>query len=89
MPAEPDDLRRSDLRRPWLAARREDLRWARTHLAPWVVRKLRGRSTGDLVDPKFPELTEVRPVDLGGQHEGDEHEQQVQAGRGGCAARCT
>jgi lysophospholipase L1-like esterase len=43
----------------WAAARRDDAAWARQHFAPWVVRKLRGRSTGDLVDPKLPELTEL------------------------------
>lgn len=65
VPAEPDDLRRTDVRRPWPAGCREDVRWVRTHLAPWVGRKVRGRSTGDLVAPKLPELTEVRPADLG------------------------
>jgi len=44
-------------RRRWLAARRDDAAWARTYLAPWVGRKIRGRSTGDLVEPKRPELT--------------------------------
>lgn len=40
----------------WLAARREDLQWARVHAAPWVVRRLRGVSSGDDVLPKRPEL---------------------------------
>jgi lysophospholipase L1-like esterase len=43
-------------RRRWLAARREDAAWARAHLAPWVVRKVRGRSTGDFLEPKRPDL---------------------------------
>lgn len=47
----------------WLAARQADLRWARRHLAPWVHRRLTGRSSGDLVRPKRPELT---PVDSSG-----------------------
>lgn len=38
----------------WRTARREDLVWARTHLAPWVLRGLRHRSTGDGVAPKRP-----------------------------------
>ena len=46
-------------RRRWLAARRDDAAWARTYLAPWVGRKIRGRSTGDLVEPKRPELTQL------------------------------
>ena len=38
-------------------ALRADLAWARAYAGPWVGRKLRGRSTGDLLDPKRPELT--------------------------------
>jgi len=41
---------------PWLAARGADLRWAGTHLAPWVKRRLTGRSSGDSVTPKRPSL---------------------------------
>ncbi|MEV4094974.1 SGNH/GDSL hydrolase family protein [Streptosporangium saharense] len=36
--------------------RREDVRWVREHLGPWVVRRLRGRSSGDGLDPKRPDL---------------------------------
>jgi lysophospholipase L1-like esterase len=43
----------------WLAARRSDAQWAGTYFAPWVGRKLRGRSAGDFLDPKVPELTAV------------------------------
>ena len=42
------------------ATRREELRehatWARTHAAPWVQRRLRGASSGDLLQPKRPDL---------------------------------
>lgn len=38
----------------WRAARREDLIWARTHLAPWVLRRLRHQSSGDGITPKRP-----------------------------------
>ncbi|HEU4421223.1 MAG TPA: SGNH/GDSL hydrolase family protein [Pilimelia sp.] len=41
---------------PWLSARRDDLRWAGQHLAPWVKRRLTGRSSGDNVLPKRPTL---------------------------------
>ncbi|MEU4692074.1 SGNH/GDSL hydrolase family protein [Actinoplanes sp. NPDC023714] len=41
---------------PWRLARSADLRWARRHLAPWVGRHLRGRSSGDLVTAKRPAL---------------------------------
>ena len=43
-------------RRAWLAARQMDVRWAREHAAPWVVRRVRGISSGDGMDPKRPEL---------------------------------
>lgn len=42
--------------RPWLAARRADLRWAGEHLAPWIRRRLTGRSSGDTVTAKRPSL---------------------------------
>ncbi len=43
-------------------ARREaDLAWARSHAAPWVHRRLTGRSSGDRIAPRFPELTPVGP----------------------------
>ncbi|MCW3813794.1 SGNH/GDSL hydrolase family protein [Micromonospora sp. DR5-3] len=41
---------------PWLAARAADLRWAGQHLAPWIKRRLTGRSSGDLVTAKRPVL---------------------------------
>jgi lysophospholipase L1-like esterase len=42
---------------PWRQARAEDLVWARTHFAPWIVRRLRGKSSGDNVEPKRPTFT--------------------------------
>jgi lysophospholipase L1-like esterase len=44
-------------RRSWPAARAADVRWARQYLAPWVRRRLTGRSSGDLRVPKRPELS--------------------------------
>jgi hypothetical protein len=46
------------VRRPpvWTAARREDLRWARTYLGPWIGRRIHGRSSGDGALPKRPDL---------------------------------
>ncbi|MET8911143.1 SGNH/GDSL hydrolase family protein [Micromonospora sp. NPDC004551] len=41
---------------PWLAARAADLRWAGQHLAPWIKRRLTGRSSGDLITAKRPVL---------------------------------
>jgi lysophospholipase L1-like esterase len=37
--------------------RAADLAWAREHLAPWVKRRLTGRSSGDNISPKYPVLT--------------------------------
>lgn len=37
--------------------RREHVQWARSYLAPWVGRRLRGRSSGDGLSGKRPELT--------------------------------
>ncbi|MEH0845095.1 SGNH/GDSL hydrolase family protein [Micromonospora sp. CPCC 205711] len=44
---------------PWLAARAADLRWAGQHLAPWIKRRLTGRSSGDTVTAKRPLLGPV------------------------------
>lgn len=38
-----------------LARAGQDAAWARAHLAPWVRRRLEGRSSGDGVAPKRPE----------------------------------
>jgi len=45
----------------WLAARREDARWAREYLAPWVSRRLHGTSSGDGRSAKRPVLEVVAP----------------------------
>jgi lysophospholipase L1-like esterase len=39
----------------WRAARANDLVWARTHLVPWVLRRLRHQSSGDHMTAKRPE----------------------------------
>jgi lysophospholipase L1-like esterase len=48
-------------RAAWLAARREDARWAREYLAPWVSRRLHGTSSGDGRSAKRPALEPVAP----------------------------
>ncbi|MHC0428975.1 SGNH/GDSL hydrolase family protein [Streptomyces sp. O3] len=40
----------------WLTRRRADARFAREHLGPWIGRRLTGRSSGDGLPPKRPEL---------------------------------
>ena len=40
----------------WVSARRMDARWARVHAAPWLGRRIRGRSSGDGIPPKRPQL---------------------------------
>jgi lysophospholipase L1-like esterase len=47
-------------RRSWPVARAHDLRWARQHLAPWVKRRLTGKSSGDMVVAKRPTLAPIR-----------------------------
>jgi lysophospholipase L1-like esterase len=42
------------------AALASDVRWVAQHLAPWVHRRLTGRSSGDLRSPKRPELAPLR-----------------------------
>ena len=48
-------------RAAWLAARREDARWAREYLAPWISRRLHGISSGDGVSAKRPALEAIAP----------------------------
>ena len=43
--------------------RMQDLHWAREHLAPWVVRRLRGQSSGDTISPKRPTPGPVLPFE--------------------------
>jgi lysophospholipase L1-like esterase len=45
--------------RRWLAARAGDARWVGRHLAPWVTRRLTGRSSGDRLTAKRPVLSPV------------------------------
>jgi lysophospholipase L1-like esterase len=40
----------------WLGRRRSDVHWAKAHFLPWVNRHLHGRSSGDGLLPKRPEL---------------------------------
>jgi hypothetical protein len=57
------DLRPLDpVTAPALSAREQraaNLAWARTHLAPWVHRRVTGRSSGDGVSPKRPTLLPI------------------------------
>ena len=49
----PADLPR---RSQWLAARRQDARWAIQYAGPWLRRRVGGTSSGDGVLPKRPDL---------------------------------
>ena len=40
----------------WFAARQQDIYWARTYAMPWLQRRLRGTSSGDMISPKRPDL---------------------------------
>lgn len=59
--AEDDELPPARPPRPLRQAVTEEAHWVREHLAPWVGRRLRGRSSGDGRSPKLPELTRVTP----------------------------
>lgn len=43
----------------WPTARTADLTWAGRHLAPWLRRRLTGRSSGDGITAKRPTLTPI------------------------------
>ena len=51
--------------RTWRAARAEDLGWAREHLVPWVLRRLRHQSSGDDIAAKRPDAVpyEIRAAE--------------------------
>jgi lysophospholipase L1-like esterase len=49
-------------RAAWIAARRDDAKWAREHLVPWVNRRLHGTSSGDGRTAKRPNLQPVSPT---------------------------
>ncbi len=51
--------------RSWQQLRMQDLHWAREHLAPWVVRRLRGQSSGDTITPRRPQPGPVLPLHRG------------------------
>ncbi|WP_028046241.1 SGNH/GDSL hydrolase family protein [Cellulomonas sp. URHE0023] len=42
---------------PRLMRARQDAAWVRVHVYPWATRRLRGRSSGDLLTPKRPQLS--------------------------------
>jgi lysophospholipase L1-like esterase len=50
-----------DQRATWLTSRRDDARWAREFLLPWVNRRLHGTSSGDGRLAKRPALEPVPP----------------------------
>lgn len=58
---EPDptwwDLPEPEPLRSWPARRMADAAWAREYFAPWVKRRLTGRSSGDTITAKRPKLT--------------------------------
>jgi lysophospholipase L1-like esterase len=45
----------------WVARRVADARFARQHLLPWIGRRLTGRSSGDGLPPKRPDLRPYEP----------------------------
>ena len=45
-------------------------RWTAGHLAPWVLRRIRGESSGDAITPKFPDWVDVTGMDARPAHGG-------------------
>lgn len=55
VPNELDPFRPEPLpARSWRQARVDDVGWAREHLVPWVLRRIRHQSSGDNIEPKRP-----------------------------------
>lgn len=48
-----------------------DVRWVRRHLTPWVIRRLRGVSSGDLITAKHADYVDVLPEPEPGRTEAD------------------
>lgn len=46
----------------WREERGEDAVWAKEHLAPWVKRRLTGKSSGDNIQPKRPTWEPIAPL---------------------------
>lgn len=47
----------------WRRARQEDVVWAKEHLVPWVIRRVKHVSSGDGIVAKRPEPSAVKSVD--------------------------
>lgn len=58
VPEQPDPLPT----RTWREARAVDLVWAREYLVPWVLRRLRHQSSGDLITAKRPQPLPVETL---------------------------
>lgn len=50
---------------PAILRRRATRKWAREHLVPWLSRRIMGRSSGDGLLPKRPDLIELDPPESG------------------------
>lgn len=46
----------------WLSRRISDFRWLSDHMAPWAIRRIQGRSSGDGLLPKRPEFAPIQPL---------------------------
>jgi lysophospholipase L1-like esterase len=58
-----DSWRRPEIELPsdpnWAARRISDARWLKEHMAPWALRRLQGRSSGDHLQPKRPDFAPI------------------------------
>jgi lysophospholipase L1-like esterase len=65
VPADPSwwDVPPRPAPKSWLGTRTDDLVWTGRYLAPWIKRRLTGRSSGDGITAKRPDLGPVTPPD--------------------------
>jgi len=60
-----DSWRNPDVQLPpdpsWIRRRASDYKWLKDHMVPWAFRRIRGRSSGDHLQPKRPQFSPIQP----------------------------
>ena len=63
-PVVPETIRKTRIQEA-----RDNAKWAREFVVPWIGRRLRGTSSGDFISPKYPELTRFDALPEAGAEE--------------------
>lgn len=63
-PVVPETIRKTRIQEA-----RDNAKWAREFVVPWIGRRLRGTSSGDSISPKYPELTRFDALPEAGAEE--------------------